>query len=122
MTITRDIGADLNTQAGALEELLFDEDIALQSKIDAFNQHGGLWVGPEVHDYLGLDEAQEAVYAGEDYSQWFQRKKLCRTGREVEAIQAEYSELFRKWLTEAIKDIARRSIVCDEKAYREDAA
>ncbi len=119
---TRDIGADLNAQAGALENLLFDHDIELQAKIDAFRQHGGLWTGPEVHDYQGLDEAQEAVFSCEEYDQWFQRKKLCRTGKEVEAVQAEFAELYKQLLAAAICDIARQAIVWDQKAYLEDAA
>ena len=122
MTITRDIGADLNAQAGALETAVFGQYDDLQGKIEEFHAKKCLWVGPEIHDCLGYDDALDLVATSTAYEVWFQRKKECRTAAEIEAIQAEQTEQFSQWLAVAIEDIARRALVWDQKAYREDAA
>lgn len=119
---TYDHGANLRAQAGALEEALFERDDELQAKMDAFRQHGGLWTGPEIHDYLGYDDAEEAIACSEEYGQWYDRKKACRTAAEIEAVQAEFTDLKCRWLDEAIQDIARKALVWEQKQWEEDAA
>jgi len=117
-----DSGANLRAQAGARFLQLEEQSEALQAKIDEFRQRGGLWTGPDIHDYLGVDDAEEAIACSEEYGQWYNRKKACRTAAEIEAVQAEFTDLKRQWLDAAIEDIARKALVWEMKKWEEEDA
>lgn len=117
-----DHGAAMNRMAGAEYERMSEDDDALNEKIEEFHRAGGLWIGPEITDFLGLDDAEERVCCGDDYGAWYKRKKACRTAAEIQAVQKEYTDLKSQWLAEAICQIAKEAIAWEAKKEEEDAA
>ncbi len=117
-----DHGANLRAQAGARFLQLEEQSEALQAKILEFHAVGSLETGPDIHDILGTDDAQEIVFASGEYGDWFNRKKACKTAAEMRAVQAEYNELFSQWFAEAVEDIARKALVWEQKQWEKDAA
>lgn len=90
MSITRDIGADLNAQAGALEAALFERSDEIDQLVDVFLE-SGLTIGSRWHK---LRDAHLAFFESPEFEDWDERSmQPGLTNMQKQTLASEYEQL-----------------------------
>lgn len=90
----------------------------VESKIDAFHQHKGLWANGQ---YLTLLHARTDVMDHPEMIEMAERFDLTTDPAELEALGRAFAELDARLMAEAIRYIAEASIEYDAQINAEDA-
>jgi len=87
-----------------------DHDEALEQKIDDFHTLGYVWIGPELHHCIGLDDVHEAVVHHPQYNEWHAALQSAQSFEQCQEYHRVFPEMFERVKADVIREQAKLSI------------
>lgn len=87
-----------------------DHDEALEQKIEDFHTLGYVWIGPELHHCIGLDDVHEAAASDHRILDWDHAIRTAVTFEQCQEYHRVFPELFERVKNELISVFCEKSI------------